>query len=321
MCTRIFWNDNPIAKVVSRTIDWEVSDEPGMWVLPRGLRRGGDGGPGSATWTSRHGSVSMSAWNGGTGECVNEHGLAAHALYLDAAEYEPDDGRPTISNVMWTQYVVDHFTTVAEALAGLQEVRVVPMPVNGNVLPLHLALEDRSGDSAIVEMLGGRPVVHHGREHTVMANDPSYEEQLANARRYAAFGGDLPLPGDIVSADRFVRAKYFLEHLPEPADELEAVAGVIGLARNVSIPFGAPDNLFPSYPTWWLSATDLTNGVYYFQSTRSPNVIWLDLRELDVGEGADVRMLDPRDVTLVGDVRDRLRPAQLPFGLPVAAVA
>ncbi len=316
MCTRIFWNDNPVAQVVSRTIDWEFSDEPRMWVLPRGLRRGGDAGPGSATWVSRYGSVSLSAWEAGTGECVNERGLAAHALYLGAAGYEAPDGRPGISNVMWTQYVVDRFATVAEALDGLRDVRVVPQLVAGQDLPLHLALEDPSGDSAIVEMLDGRPVVHHGREHTVMANDPDYEAQLANARRYEAFGGDLPLPGDIVSTDRFVRAKYFLEHLPEPADQLEAVAGVLGLARNVAIPYGAPDSLFPSYPTWWLSVVDLTDRVYYFQSTRSPNVIWLELDALDLSEGADVIALDPREVTLVGDVRERLAPAALPFGRP-----
>ena len=319
MCTRIFWNDNPIARVVSRTIDWEFSDEPRMWVLPRGLRRGGDTGEGTAMWTSRHGSVSLSAWDAGTGECVNEHGLAAHALYLGAAGYEAPDDRPGISNVMWTQYVVDHFTTVAEAVAGLSDVRVVPQLVAGQNLPLHLALEDPGGDSAIVEMLDGARVVHHGHEHTVMANDPDYAAQLANARRYQAFGGDLPLPGDIVSSDRFVRAKYFLDHLPAPANALEAVAGVLGLARNVAIPYGAPDTLFPSYPTWWMSAADLTDRVYYFQSTRSPNVIWLPLDALDFAEGTGVRALDPRDVALVGDVRERLEAAQLPFGLPPQA--
>jgi len=73
-----------------------------------------------------------------------------------------------------------------------------------------------------------------------MANDPTYAEQLANAARYEAFGGALPLPSDIVSADRFVRAAYFLRHLPRPANELEAVAGVIRLAHNVAIPYGAP---------------------------------------------------------------------------------
>jgi choloylglycine hydrolase len=320
MCTRIFWNDNPIANVVSRTVDWEFSDEPMMWVLPRGLRRGGEAGSGSAEWTSRYGSVSMSAWNGATSEAVNEHGLAAHVLYLGAAGYEAPDERPAVANLMWVQYVVDNFTTVAEALEALRGVRVVPVEIHGQHMPLHLALEDPSGDSAIVEMLDGRPVIHHGREHTVMANDPTYAEQVANAERYTAFGGDLPLPGDIVSADRFVRAAYFLRHLPEPANELEAVAGVIGLARNVAIPFGAPDNRFETYPTWWLCATDLTNRVFYFQSTRSPNVIWLALDELDFGSGAGVRALDPRDVALVGDVRERLAPAQLSHGLVAVAV-
>jgi choloylglycine hydrolase len=316
MCTRIFWNDDPVAQVVARTIDWEFSDEPRMWVLPRGLRRTGDTGAGEATWVSKHASISMSSWDAGTGECVNEHGLAAHALYLGAADYGADDGRPTITNIMWTQYLVDHCTTVAEALEALDDVRIVPKRAKGTDLPLHLALEDAGGDAAIVEMLDGTAHVHHGREHTVMANDPDYEAQLANAARYQAFGGDLPLPGDIVSADRFVRAKYFLGHLPEPEDELEAVAGVLGLARNVAIPYGAPDSLFPSYPTWWMSVADLTNGVYYFQSTRSPNVIWLELAELDLAAGAPVLALDPRDVTLVGDVRERLAPAQLPFGVP-----
>jgi choloylglycine hydrolase len=315
MCTRIFWNDNDVAQVVARTIDWEFSDQPRMWVLPRGLRRGGDVGDGSATWVSRHGSISMSCWDAGTGECVNEHGLAAHALYLGEADYGADDGRPAVSNILWTQYVVDHFTTVAEALDGLDQIRIVARQAAGNDLPLHLALEDRSGDAAIIEMLDGEPHVHHGREHNVMANDPDYEAQLANASRYNAFGGDLPLPGDIVSTDRFVRAKYFLQHLPAPDNALEAVAGVLGLARNVAIPFGAPDNLFPSYPTWWMSVADLTDGVYYFQSTRSPNVIWLRLDELDLSEGADVLALDPREVTLVGDVRAHLAPAALPFGL------
>jgi choloylglycine hydrolase len=65
-----------------------------------------------------------------------------------------------------------------------------------------------------------------------------------------------------------------------------------------------------------MSVADLTDRVYYFQSTRSPNVIWLALDELDFAEGAPVLALDPREVMLVGDVREQLAPAQLPFGVP-----
>jgi hypothetical protein len=31
MCTRVFWSDNRLAKVVSRTMDWAVSDDPVLW--------------------------------------------------------------------------------------------------------------------------------------------------------------------------------------------------------------------------------------------------------------------------------------------------
>jgi choloylglycine hydrolase len=195
---------------------------------------------------------------------------------------------------MWPQWVVDQFTTVAEAVAGLAAVRVVPAMVHGTEMPLHLALEDPSDDSAIVEMLDGTPRIHHGREHRVMANDPSYEEQLASLARYRDFGGDLPMPGDIVSADRFVRASYFLRHLPPPATREEALAGVMSLGRNVSIPFGAPD---------------------FFQSTRTPNVVWIELDSLALEEGAPVVAVDPLDVTLVGNVAGRMEGAELGFGV------
>lgn len=321
MCTRIFWNTNDVAKVVARTIDWEVSDEPGLWSLPRGLARHGGAGEHSVTWTAGYGSVSASSWDGAAGEGVNEAGLAAHVLYLGEAAYEPVDDRPALSNLMWVQYAIDNFTTVEEALAGLQDVRIVPFEVGGYEMPIHLALEDATGDAAVVEMIEGTPVIHHGPQYNVMANDPNYDAQLANLHRYEGFGGADHLPGDIISADRFVRASYFLKYLPEPANRTEAVAGVIGLARNVAIPYGAPDNHFPSYPTWWLSASDLTNRVFYFQSTRSPNVIWLELDTLDFSEGAPTLWLDPRNDLLVGDVRDELMPRALPFGVaPAAAV-
>jgi choloylglycine hydrolase len=148
-----------------------------------------------------------------------------------------------------------------------------------------------------------------------MANDPTYEEQLARLARYRDFGGDLPMPGDIVSADRFVRASYFLRHLPAPSTREEALAGVISLGRNVSIPFGAPDNRFDTYPTWWLSASDLTNRVFFFQSTRTPNVVWVELSSLSLDEGSPTRVVDPLDVTLVGNVAGRMEVGELGFGV------
>lgn len=311
MCTLVFSNDNPVAKVVGRSLDWMFSDDPELWFSPRGLQRDGHGGDRSVNWTSTYASVALSGWRTGTSDGLNERGLAAHILYHDGAVYESEDERPTLSHVMWVQWVLDLYATVAEVLDHLADVRITSQLVHGHVMALHFAVEDASGDSAIIELVDGALVVHHGREYRVMTNAPKLDDQLANLTRYAAFGGDLPLPGDIESPNRFVRANYFLEHLPEPADSREAIAGVLSVISNTAVPFGAPDGDWGTYPTWWFAAADISALRYYFHSTRSPFTVWVDLAEL--ADGGQVLSLDPTDPALEGEVSARLKPTELAY--------
>lgn len=311
MCTRILWNTNDVATTVARCMDWSVSDEPELWYLPPGLTRSGNADQASLTWTSQHGSVVTSMWGMGTVDGLNDKGLAAHALYLDPEDvaFPAVDGRPSVANALWVQYLLDNYSTVAEAIADIDRVRITSPLFRGLELGVHIALEDASGDSAIIEPLDGRLVVHHGREYAVMANSPTLDKQLENLSRYRPFGGELPPPGDITSADRFVRSSYFLHYLPEPENVEEAVAGVFQLIANVSVPYGAPYSTGDVYPTWWRSGADLTNRVYYFGSTRSPNIFWITLD--DLADAGEVRKLDPRDPTRVGDQTAELEPATL----------
>ena len=313
MCTRIFWNDNAVAKTVSRCMDWAVSDEPELWFVPRGTARSGGAGDDSIDWTSLYSSVSISMWGMGTVDGLNEKGLAAHALYLNLedVQFPAPDERPTLSNALWVQYLLDNFATVAEAIAAIDEVRIRSELFRGQEMGVHIALEDPSGDSAIIEPIGGQLVVHHGPEFTVMANSPSLDRQLENLASYKPFGGELPPPGDITSLDRFVRASYFLHYLPEPENAQQAVAGVFQLISNVSVPFGAPYSDGGVYPTWWHAGADLTDGVYYFGSTFSPSIFWVTMA--DLADGTEVLRLDPRDESLVGDATASLAPAELPY--------
>ena len=312
MCTRIFWNTQDAALVVGRTCDWEVSDEPLLWHFPSGMHRTGMVDD-AVEWTSTYRSLAMSFWGMATSEGINEAGLTAHLLYLAASDFGARDGRPGCGFHLWAQYVLDRCATVREALDALHEIQIVQVPVRDRTVGVHLALEDATGDSAIVEILDGTAVVHHGRDTTVMANDPPYDDQLANLSNYVPFGGTETLPGDIISNQRFVRATYFLEHLPPPDDALQAVAGVMGIARNVSVPFGAPYDDFTVYPTWWASVTDLTNRGYYFQSTLAPNVVWAELDDPAFTESTDVLCIDPTRVELTGDISAGFAPAKAPF--------
>lgn len=313
MCTRIFWNDNPIAKTVARCMDWAVSDEPELWYVPAGTARAGDAGDGSLGWVSRHANVAISMWGMGTVDGMNDAGLAVHALYLNPEDvsFPPADERPAVAHTMWVQYLLDNFATVTEAITAVEDIRIVAPLLRGETFGVHIAIEDASGDSAIIEPLGGRMVVHHGREFTVMANSPALDQQLENLARYRPFGGELPPPGDITSSDRFVRAAYFLHYLPEPVSLDEAVAGVVQLIANVSVPYGAPYADGGVYPTWWRSAADLTNCTYFFGSTRSPGIFWIDVPAL--AGTTEVLRLDPRDTSLVGDETSRLEPAALRY--------
>ena len=82
MCTRILWSTNEVAKVVGRTMDWAVSDEPDLWSLPAGIERQGNAGPHSATWTSKYPSVVLSMWRSGTVDGMQRHrqGFGKRAL-------------------------------------------------------------------------------------------------------------------------------------------------------------------------------------------------------------------------------------------------
>lgn len=314
MCSRIFLSTAAGTRVSCRTLDWYVSDEPVIWALPVGLARRGAPGPDALEWTSRHASLAISAWDAATSEGVNDAGLAAHVLYLEEAAWEAPDDRPALGNLMWAQWALDTCATVGDVLAALDSVRIVDVPARGSSVPLHLVVEDRHGDAAVVEVLAGRVVVHEGRDARVVTNDPPLDEQLVGLSRYAPFGGDQALPGDVDPISRFVRGTYFLDHLPEPTDDDEALAGAVSVVRSMSVPFGAPSEPFGTYPTWWVSAMDIPAGRLFFQSTLSPFAVWLDLpdavaRSLD---GAPLAV-DPLQPDLAGDITDQLRSRVLPY--------
>lgn len=322
MCTRILWNSNDLAVLTGRTMDWPESTEPLIVAMPRGLHRNGgllngevvDENP--LTWTSRYGSLVTTVYGLGTIDGFNERGLAAHGLYLKSTVFGArDTSKPGLQIALWVQYLLDQAANVTEALALLDEIQVILVSARGFDANIHLAIEDADGDSAIIELADGKPVIHHGRQYTLMTNDPTYDEQLKllQALDFSHPTGVTPLPGNVNAVDRFQRAAYFSALLPEPLDERAAVAGVMAIARNVSVPFGAPYQDFGVYNTEYRTVSDLTHRAYYFELTTSPSVIWVELDQLDLSEGTQPHGVDPYDQSLAGDVTSRFAPVSLGF--------
>lgn len=302
-------------------MDWKFEIGTNLWALPRGVTRTGQAGPDSATWTAKYGSVVASGYDICTTDGVNEAGLAANLLWLAESEYPSNTGdRPAVALSLWAQYVLDNFATVAEAVAALTAtpLRVVTAEVPGQhrLATLHLAMSDATGDSAIVEYIDGEQVIHHGRQYQVMTNSPIFSKQLAITEYWQQIGGTVMLPGTNRAADRFVRAAFYIDAVPKTADPLEAVAVVMSVVRNVSVPYGITTADEPNISsTRWRTAVDHTSLRYFFESALSPNTFWVELANLDFSEGAPTKRLnlgDGEKTVYAGDASAKFEPAE-PF--------
>ena len=164
---------------------------------------------------------------------------------------------------------------------------------NGAKSTLHLAISDATGNSAIFEYINGNLIIHEGKDYQVMTNSPSYEQQITLNNYWKQIGGLVMLPGTNRAADRFVRASFYINAIPQTDKQQEAVAGVFSVIRNVSVPLGISTPDQPNISsTRWRTVSDQKNKVYFFESTITPNVFWIDLKGLDFTEGAPVKKLN-----------------------------
>lgn len=320
-CTRVVYLGSDGRILTARSMDWKSDIETNLWIFPRGMKRTGEVGPNSATWTSKYGSVIASGYDISTTDGLNEAGLSANLLWLVESEYPRWDGKkPGLTIAAWAQYVLDNFATVQEAVRELGEERFVivtsNLPDEARLATLHLSLSDSSGDSAILEYIEGRLVIHHGRDYQVMTNSPTFDRQLAVSQYWKEIGGTVMLPGTNRAADRFVRALFYINAIPRTGDRLIATASVFSVIRNVSVPFGISTAGQPNISsTRWRTVADHKSGIYYFESALTPNVFWVDLRKIDFSAKGKVRKLslgkDQRNV-FAGDASSRFENAE-PF--------
>lgn len=327
-CTRLVYLGTENHVVTARSMDWKSDIATNLWSFPRGMARSGEAGANSVRWTSKYGSVIASAYDISTSDGMNEAGLVANILWLTESEYPKYDGsKPGLSVAAWAQYVLDNFATVDEAVAALRSepftVVTASIPGDKELATLHLSLSDPTGDSAIIEYIAGKQVIHHARKYQVMTNSPAFDQQLALDAYWKEIGGTVMLPGTNRAADRFARASFYVNAIPKQADPDRAVAAVFSVIRNASVPYGISTPDQPNISsTRWRSVADHNRRLYFFESALTPNTFWVDLNTIDFSaERGKVKKLDlgPNQThTYSGDATGDFREAA-PFkfqGLP-----
>lgn len=320
-CTRVVYKGPNGTVITARSMDWKDEISANLWVFPRGIDRTGEVGRQSLKWKSKYGSVISSAWDIATVDGLNEKGLVANVLWLVESSYpkfDPEGKKKGISISAWAQYVLDNFASVNEAVNALKDESFVVVsdyvPGTKKFTTLHLSISDASGDNAIFEYINGKLVIHHDPAYTVMTNSPVFGEQLALNNYWAGIPGTIMLPGTNRAADRFVRASYYINAIPQTDDTRIAVASVFSVIRNCSVPFGISSETEPNISsTRWRSVADQKNKVYYFENVLTPGTFWVDLNKFDLKEGSKAMKLTLKpDLALNGLSNSNFKAAE-PF--------
>lgn len=298
-CTRVVYHGPEQTVLTGRTMDFSIDIPANLWIFPRGMERNGQVGPDSLRWVSRYGSIAASSWDIATPDGMNEKGLVANMLWLVQSEYpsfKKGEGETGLTIAAWAQYVLDSFGTVKEAVESLRKEEFVIVtdfiPGTDKFTTVHLSISDASGDNAIFEYVEGKLVIHHNSSYQVMTNDPLFEQQLAIKGYWDTIPGNIFLPGSNRAADRFARASYYIQAIPQTSDPRLSVASVFSVIRNASVPYGISTEGQPHISsTRWRVVADQKNLVYYFENVLTPNVFWVDLKQVDFSAQSSVRKL------------------------------
>jgi penicillin V acylase-like amidase (Ntn superfamily) len=230
---------------------------------------------------------------------MNEKGLVANLLWLVESEYpKPDGSKPGLAISVWAQYVLDNFANVQEAVDALNAepftLVTANVPGQERLATLHLAISDANGDSAIIEYIGGKQVIHHDRKYQVMTNSPTFDKQLAMEEYWRGIGGTVMLPGTNRAADRFARASFYINAIPKNESPDITVASVFSVIRNASVPYGITTPDQPNISsTRWRTVSDQKRKIYFFESAVTPNTFWVNFKDIDFSaETGKVMRLD-----------------------------
>ena len=144
-CTRVVYLGDEQNVMTARSMDWKVDVGSNIWVLPNNVSRDGSASKNSIKWTSKYGSVVTTGYDISTTDGMNEKGLAANLLWLVESEYPniEKNKKPTLSISLWAQYILDNYSTVAEAVKSLKKEPFIvvsdAVPGESRLTTLHLS--------------------------------------------------------------------------------------------------------------------------------------------------------------------------------------
>ncbi|WP_163130829.1 linear amide C-N hydrolase [Agarivorans sp. Alg241-V36] len=267
-CTTAAYH-NGEAQVTMRTMDWNGYDNATVVGKGRGINNSYSETNGVST-KAKYAAIKIESFGHATvAEGINEKGLEARILYLgtDAGtQFQQDTAElPNVDAGEVPNFVLDNFATVAEAIAGLESVEVIPTGITGIpghedeaiYPPVHFQLVDASGEVAVVEYIGGEMKVYSEHGASYMSNDPAFDYHLTLDKE------QVEPNATIRAADRRLRAKITTEDLYQ-RNVTNSQQALISMKATQAASFSGYNQHDPyfdnaTFPTLWTVFTDRTN--------------------------------------------------------------
>ena len=273
------------ALVFGKNYDWNV-DDGFVIVNKRGVAKQALADERPLRWTSRFGSVTFNQYgrefpNGG----INEQGLVIELMWLDDTEYPTPDARGALPTLQWIQYQLDNAATVDDVVASDKTVRI-----RGASAKIHFLVADAKGNTAAVEYLAGKMVVHRGKDlpHRALTND-TYLRSATYMKEFNDVARELSHS----SLDRFAVAAQAVAKGPAPG--VAPVTAAFDLLARVA----------QGEYTQWSIVYDIAAMRVHFRTRAQRDIRWIDLAQLDFRCATPVRVID-LNAPLAGDVTAKL---------------
>ena len=227
-------------------------------------------------WTSKWGSVSFNTRgrdfaDGG----MNEKGLIIWEMSLRGTKFVQDESKPKLFMMQWMQYQLDNHENVQQVIKSASDIML-------DGWQWHFFTADRDGNSAVIEFINGKIVIHAGDDMPVkVLCNALYSFELKTLRRYEGFGGQRPVTMEKGKEPRFVHAAEMIK------DYDPKISGNI-----INYGFDILDQLNSGGYNQWQIIVDMKNLHVYFRTNQSREIRHFNLNSFDLSCDTPVKMID-----------------------------
>ena len=218
--------------------------------------------PSSFAWISRYGSVTFNTF----GRDLPDGGMNEEGLFIwemnDDTQYPKNKDLPKLNQMNWMQYILDNCRTTDEAIKTASEFEI-------DGWGWHYFVGDAQGNTAAIEFIKGKVVVHKGKEMPVpgLFNEP-YAREMDILRYYKGFGGDYEPDLNDSKVPRFVKTAVMTrDYNPD---------------ENI-VDYGLKmlDQLMVDDVPEWSVLFDVRSRTVYFKTRINPEIKKLSMAQVD----------------------------------------